>query len=76
MLTKSDLDQIDKVVTKRIQEETRKIVKEELAPVKKDITSIRKDIKTIVGYFDNEYLELRTRIERLEEHLNLPPISN
>lgn len=72
MLTKSDLQEIKKIVN----DNTRKIVKEELAPVKKDITSIRKDIKTIVGYFDNEYLELRKRIDRLEEHLNLPPISN
>ena len=92
MLTKTDLKQIQKIVktevqqetrkivqeeTKKIvQQETRKIVKEELVPIKKDITQIRKDIKAIVSFFDEEYLELRNRVERIENHLNLPPISN
>lgn len=33
---------------------------------------IQKDIKKIVGFFDEEYLQVRKRVERLEEHLNLP----
>ena len=85
MLTKIDLLKIERI----IHGETRKIVKDEvknlvskddlkkeLDPVKKDITSIRKDQKVIVSFFDNEYLELRKRVERLENHLSLPPISN
>ena len=63
MLTKSDLKHIDEIVTKRIN------------PIKEDVIEIRKDIKTIVNFFDNEYLELRKRIERIEEHLNLSSIS-
>lgn len=59
---------------KEIRKETREIVKEELTPVKDDIAQIRKDIKTIVNFFDKEYLELRKRIERIEKHLNLPPV--
>lgn len=48
MLTKTDLKQIDEVVTKRLRNE--------IAPIKKDVTQIRKDMKTIVNFFDNEYL--------------------
>ena len=68
MLTKTDLRQIDETVAKRI--------KKEIAPIKKDITKIRKGMNEIIGFFDNEYLELRKRIERIEDHLSLPPISN
>ncbi len=83
MLTKNDLQQIQSIVktevqqeTKRIvQKETRKIVREELVPIKKYIAQIRNDMKTIANFFDREYLELRKRVERIEEHLYLSPIS-
>lgn len=35
---------------------------------------VQKDIKKIVGFFDEEYLQIRKRVERLEEHLNLPSL--
>lgn len=63
MLTKNDLNQIDTVVAKRIQTE--------LKPIKQDVAKIRKDMSTIVNFFDREYLELRKRVDRIEEHLNL-----
>lgn len=84
MLTKNDLSQIENIVEKRtrkiVQEETRKIVREEIEPVKseirtikKDIAKIRADIKVIISFFDREYLELRTRVERIKAHLGLSP---
>lgn len=39
------------------------------------IDKIQKDIKSIVNFFDKESLQLRKRVERIEEHLNLPPTS-
>jgi len=82
MLTKQDLSQIQQVVHKEVQNETRKIVQEELRPLKKDVSTlkedvaeIRKDVKTIVRFFDREYLELRKRVERIENHLDLHPTS-
>jgi len=33
---------------------------------------IQEDIKKFVGFFDEEYLQARKRVERLESHLNLP----
>ena len=82
MLTKNDLSQIGEIVQnetrKIVQVETRKIVQEEIAPLKKDIktlksdvTEIRKDIKKIVNFFDREYLELRNRVENIEQHLGI-----
>ena len=65
MLTKSDFKEIDNIVTKRI--------KQELKPVKSDIAKMRKDV--IISLFDREYVDLRKRVERIEEHLNLPPIT-
>lgn len=88
MLTKKDLSQIRGIVgeeinartRKIVQEETRKIVQEEIEPVKseirtikKDIAKIRADIKVIISFFDREYLELRTRVERIETHLGFSP---
>lgn len=68
-----------KIVREIIQSETPKIVRlearsiiqEELKPVKEDITKIRKDISMIVSFFDREYVELRRRVERIEQHLQL-----
>lgn len=71
MLTKTDLSQIQKIVNT----ESKKAIIQELKPLKEDITHIRKDIKTIVNYFDREYLQLRKRVERLENHLHLSPLS-
>jgi hypothetical protein len=77
MLTKKDLSQIENVVEKR----TRKIIQEELTPIKdeiktikKDTREIRSDIKAIVSFFDREYIDLLKRVERIEEHLGLPPL--
>lgn len=55
MLTKDDLNQIKKIVE----------------PIKKDVIQTRKDVKVLISYFDREYLELRKRIDRIEEHLGL-----
>lgn len=39
-----------------------------------DTAKIRKDTGAIVEFFDHEYLELRKRVTRIEEHLGLPPL--
>ncbi len=68
MLTKTDLQAIDGIVANRIREE--------LKPVKKDISKMRKDIDVMLSLFDREYVDLRTRVERIEEHLNLSALSS
>lgn len=72
MLTKNDLSQIRKAVKEElVTHPTKNDLTKELRPIKDDITHIRKDIKAIVSFFDREYLELRRRVERIEEHLGL-----
>lgn len=82
MLDKNDLLQIKNIVQietgKIVQEETKKIVQEEGASLKRDVSTlksdvsmIRKDVKAIVSLFDRKYLELRKRVDRIEEHLGL-----
>lgn len=85
MLSKEDLKQIRMVVRQEIKEEVSlqlKPIKEEfslqldpvkmdISTIKRDVVQIRKDQKSIVNFFDHEYLDLRKRIELIEEHLNL-----
>lgn len=66
MLTKSDLKQIQNVVKIEINP-----LKRDTDTLKKDVSQTRKDVKTLISYFDREYLELRKRIEKIEDHLNL-----
>jgi predicted nuclease of restriction endonuclease-like RecB superfamily len=84
MLTQKNLNQIGKIVEKKltpiktdikILKKDTKILKADMDILKEDVTKIRKDINVIVGFFDREYLNLRKRVKRLEEHLNLPPLS-
>ena len=63
MLTKKDFVEIKKIVHEEVAVQ--------LSPVKKDISQIRKDQKIIINFFDHEYLELRKRVERIEEHLGI-----
>lgn len=71
MLDKNDLSQIKKI----IQEETTTVIDKKLKPIKQDIAQIRNDQKTIISFFDKEYLDLRKRVEKIEEHLQLSSIS-
>lgn len=63
MLTKNDLNQIGNVIDGKL--------KKTLGPIKKDVAQTRKDVKVLIAYFDREYLDLRKRIEDIEEHLGL-----
>lgn len=79
MLTKKDLLNIDKQLN--IDKKLDKKLAERLSPIhadiktiKTDIAKIRKDMSGITDFFDQEYIGLRKRVERIEDHLNLPPI--
>ena len=71
MLTKQDLSEIQKVVQKQVDP-----IKKYIKTIKTDISQIRTDIKTVINFFDKEYLEFRKRVDRIEEHLDLPPAPN
>jgi predicted nucleic acid-binding Zn-ribbon protein len=46
-------------------------VKKDVKTLKKDVSEIRGDIKTLIAYFDRDYVDLRRRVERIEDHLDL-----
>lgn len=64
---KSVTDDVVQISTKELP-----AINKDIKSVKKDVVQIRTDVKTIVNFFDREYLDLRTRVERIEEHLHLP----
>ena len=68
MLTKTDLQEIQKIVKHEVRSE----IQRENAPINKNIRKIKTDLKIVINFFDREYLQLRARVERLEEHLKLP----
>ena len=88
MLTKDDLSLIAKLLDSRLEvkleskfnSKLKSIkgdisnIKSNITNIKSDITNIRRDQKTIVTFFDKEYLNLRERIERIETHLGLPAL--
>lgn len=77
MLTKNDL--------KLLAEQTRTIVQEEIKPLKKDMKTLQKDMKvvkkqikeikddqnSIINFFNRENLELKGRVDKIENHLGL-----
>ena len=81
MLTDNDLTKIDGLIEKRLKPIKNEVaslgqmmdekMEKRLKPIKDDVAHIRKDIKTMVGFFDREYLDLRKRVERIEGYLKL-----
>lgn len=88
MLTKDDLGQIKNVVKDEIApagkkvstlEKDMKSVKRDVSTLKKDVSTMkrdmaesRNDIKTLIAYFDRDYITLRKRVDPIEEHLGIP----
>jgi len=70
MLTSTDLEKIGNLVTKKIEP-----LSKDVKTIKSDIVHIRRDINMVIGAFDREYLDLRKRIDRIEDHLQLPTIT-
>ncbi|MFZ5365916.1 MAG: hypothetical protein ACOZBZ_01345 [Patescibacteria group bacterium] len=74
--------------SKSLQEELQGEIKLSRMEIQKDVhllankvknlemiaNKIQKSIKSVVNFFDREYLRLRKQVERLEEHLNLPSL--
>jgi hypothetical protein len=74
MLEKSDLQQIRTIVRTEVRTE----IGREIAPVRKDVkmlkadvSKIRKDINLIIEVFDNEHIDLRNRVDQLEEKVGI-----
>ena len=78
MLDKEDLRKIDSLLDKKFfsfKNEMGDIFDLKLKPIKSDVAEIRREVKQVVYFFDHEYLGLRSRVERIEEILNLKPLT-
>ncbi len=78
MLTKQDLSQIASLL-KPIKTDVSSLktdvssLKTGQTRIEKNIRKIQKDQKTIVNYFDHEYLSLYKDVNRINLHLGLSP---
>lgn len=74
MLTKNDFVQIQKIVQHEIRQEA-KPLRKDVKLLKADIRYIKDTINEVITAFDNEDEELRKRVQRIENHLDLPSSS-
>ncbi|HLC94486.1 MAG TPA: hypothetical protein VJH96_02885 [Patescibacteria group bacterium] len=65
-ILKSDVNTLKKDVA---------ILKKDVRKMKRDIATINKKINTIIALFDRDYMHIRKRVDRIETHLNLPPLA-
>jgi len=62
MLTKNDLDSIQTLIA------------QSLKPVNKKLNKLQKDLNIVINTFDKDIIETKHRVDRIEKHLNLPPV--
>ncbi len=53
---------------------TKDDLKNELAPIKKGLRVVAKNLKSLTKVYDLEYVKLRKRVDRIDHHLDLPPL--
>jgi len=78
MLTQDDLKAIKKVVNEEVGNGLSiglKSIQKDIRSLKKDVRILRKDLNITITSFDREIIDTRRRINRIEDHLNLPPLT-
>ena len=68
MLSNEDLQAIQKIV----KTEVRKEIRIETQPIKKELQKLRKDLNVVISTFDNDIVETKLRVDRIETKLHLP----
>lgn len=81
MLTKGDLIEIKQlfgenndILLQRIDVGTDKKLEKRLKPILKELRKLRKDLKVTITSFDREIIDTMRRADRIEDHLQLPPL--
>ncbi|MBI4130045.1 hypothetical protein HY468_01875 [Candidatus Roizmanbacteria bacterium] len=72
MLNQQDLIAIGKIIDLKLEEK----LEQKLKPIKKKLTRLERLSNTIIRSFDREYIYLRKRVDRIEDHLHLSPLSS
>ena len=73
MLNNNDIKGIKKLLQDEISpaKDDIKKIKSDANTINSYISKIRKDINGIITFFDNEYIELRSRVDKIEEYLKI-----
>ncbi|MBI3366127.1 hypothetical protein HY041_00670 [Candidatus Roizmanbacteria bacterium] len=72
MLTKNDLQAIQQIVGKTVKKE----ISAETKPINKELKKLRKDLNVVISSFDNDIIDTKNRVARIEGHLHLPPLQS
>jgi len=76
MLTNDDLSAIRQVVKEEAGVVIKKELRRELNPIKKELKQLRSDLNVVISTFDNDIIETKLRVDRVETHLHLSPIAS
>lgn len=68
MLTNDDLQAIQQVVKKVVKKE----IGLETKPIRKELQRLRKDLNVVISTFDNDIIDTKLRVDRIEDKLHLP----
>ena len=82
MLDKKDIRKIEDLIQSgnksledrlgnRLESSLGKKLESELRPIKSDLAKVRRDVDTMLDLFDRDILDLRNRVEKIEEILNI-----
>lgn len=72
MLTKTDLQAVQQIMTAVVKKE----IKAEIKPIKKELQKLRKDLNVVISSFDDDIIETKLRVDRIETNLHLPPFGS
>lgn len=71
-IVKTEVKNVVKTEVKNIvKTEVKTEVRNELKPVKSSLAEIRRELSDVIEFFDNDVSKLRSRVDRIEEHLHL-----
>jgi Skp family chaperone for outer membrane proteins len=88
MLTKNDLQAIQQIVRTEVKEiiktevkeiiktEVKQQIRAEIKPIHGELKKLRKDLNAVITTFDGDIMETKKRVDRIEDHLHLPPMQS
>lgn len=77
MITDKDITKLKQAfATKEDLNAIRNLITQSLKPVNKKLNKLQKDLNIVINTFDKNIIETKHRVDRIEKHLDLPPIHN
>jgi glycine cleavage system pyridoxal-binding protein P len=70
-----DLEEVFKDKTANLEAsvfQTRAELQEESRSIKRSLREIKDSLHTIIDFFDEQYLDLKQKVQKIEQHIHLP----